>query len=82
MLTSVHAFAVDPERGSFILALLLLYIGGAFTIFALRAGAVSEGKRFSATSREGPLLCVQSNVMLSAQYTRDFLLGNSSIRTD
>ncbi|KPQ31198.1 MAG: cytochrome c-type biogenesis protein CcmF, partial [Porphyrobacter sp. HL-46] len=64
VLTSVHAFAVDPERGSFILALLLLYIGGAFTIFALRAGAVSEGKRFSATSREGAL--VFNNVMLSA----------------
>jgi cytochrome c-type biogenesis protein CcmF len=64
VLTSVHAFAVDPERGSFILALLGLYIGGAFTIFALRAGAVAEGKRFSATSREGVL--VFNNVMLSA----------------
>ncbi len=64
VLTSVHAFAVDPERGSFILALLGLYIGGAFTIFALRAGAVAEGKRFAATSREGAL--VFNNVMLSA----------------
>jgi cytochrome c-type biogenesis protein CcmF len=64
VLTSVHAFAVDPERGAFILGLLLLYIGGAFTIFALRAGAVAEGKRFSATSREGAL--VFNNVMLSA----------------
>ncbi len=64
VLTSVHAFAVDPERGAFILVLLLLYIGGAFTIFALRAGAVAEGKRFSATSREGAL--VFNNVMLSA----------------
>ena len=64
VLTSVHAFAVDPERGSFILGLLALYIGGAFTIFALRAGAVAEGKRFAATSREGAL--VFNNVMLSA----------------
>jgi cytochrome c-type biogenesis protein CcmF len=64
VLTSVHAFAVDPERGSFILALLGLYIGGAFTIFALRAGAVAEGKRFAAVSREGAL--VFNNVMLSA----------------
>ncbi|MFN3989269.1 MAG: heme lyase CcmF/NrfE family subunit [Erythrobacter sp.] len=64
VLTSVHAFAVDPERGAFILALLLLYIGGAFTIFALRAGAVAEGKRFAAFSREGAL--VFNNVMLSA----------------
>jgi cytochrome c-type biogenesis protein CcmF len=64
VLTSVHAFAVDPERGAFILALLLIYIGGAFTIFALRASAVSEGKRFAAFSREGAL--VFNNVMLSA----------------
>ncbi len=64
VLTSVHAFAVDPERGTFILILLGLYIGGALTIFALRAGSVAEGKRFSATSREGAL--VFNNVMLSA----------------
>ncbi len=64
VLTRVHAFAVDPERGAFILALLGLYIGGAFTIFALRAGAVAEGKRFAAMSREGAL--VFNNVMLSA----------------
>ncbi|MDT8279030.1 MAG: heme lyase CcmF/NrfE family subunit [Erythrobacter sp.] len=64
VLTSVHAFAVDPERGAFILVLLGLYIGGAFTIFALRAGAVAEGKRFSFSSREGAL--VFNNVMLSA----------------
>jgi cytochrome c-type biogenesis protein CcmF len=64
VLTSVHAFAVDPERGAFILGLLGLYIGGAFTIFALRAGAVAEGKRFAAASREGAL--VFNNVMLSA----------------
>jgi cytochrome c-type biogenesis protein CcmF len=64
VLTSVHAFAVDPERGAFILALLLLYIGGAFTIFALRASAVAEGKRFAVVSREGAL--VFNNVMLSA----------------
>ena len=64
ILTSVHAFAVDPERGSFILALLTLYVGGAFGLFALRAGALVEGKRFAAISREGAL--VFNNVMLSA----------------
>ena len=64
VLTSVHAFAVDPERGTFILALLAIYIGGALLLFALRAGTVSEGERFSATSREGAL--VFNNVMLSA----------------
>ncbi|MBV7259677.1 heme lyase CcmF/NrfE family subunit [Erythrobacter crassostreae] len=64
VLTSVHAFAVDPERGSFILLLLGLYIGGALAIFAVRAGSITEGKRFSVTSRESAL--VFNNVMLSA----------------
>ncbi|HKX78052.1 MAG TPA: heme lyase CcmF/NrfE family subunit [Novosphingobium sp.] len=64
ILTSVHAFAVDPERGSFILALLAINIGGALTLFALRAGTVTEGKRFAPISREGAL--VFNNVMLSA----------------
>ena len=64
ILTSVHAFAVDPERGSFILALLAIYIGGALLIFALRAGSISEGERFALASREGAL--VVNNVMLSA----------------
>ena len=52
VLTSVHAFAVDPERGTFILALLAINIGAALTIFALRAGTVSEGERFAVVSRE------------------------------
>ena len=64
ILTSVHAFAVDPERGSFILVLLILYIGGALLLFGLRASSISEGDRFSFTSREGAL--VFNNVMLSA----------------
>ncbi|MEO5586832.1 MAG: heme lyase CcmF/NrfE family subunit [Novosphingobium sp.] len=64
ILTSVHAFAVDPERGSFILALLAIYIGGALALFAIRAGTVSEGERFSWTSREAAL--VFNNVMLTS----------------
>jgi len=64
ILTSVHAFAVDPERGTFILALLAINIGGALTLFALRAATVTEGKRFAIVSREGAL--VFNNVMLSA----------------
>lgn len=64
ILTSVHAFAVDPERGSFILGLLALNIGGALVLFGLRASSVTEGERFTATSREGAL--VFNNVMLSA----------------
>ncbi|NML92782.1 heme lyase CcmF/NrfE family subunit [Novosphingobium olei] len=62
ILTSVHAFAVDPERGSFILALLAIYIGGALTLFGLRASTVTEGARFSFVSREASL--VFNNVML------------------
>ena len=64
ILTSVHAFAVDPERGTFILILLTIYIGGALALFAMRAGSVAEGERFSVTSREGAL--VFNNVMLCA----------------
>jgi len=64
ILTSVHAFAVDPERGTFILVLLALYIGGALVLFAMRAGTVAEGERFSVLSREGAL--VINNVALSA----------------
>jgi len=64
ILTSVHAFAVDPERGSFILGLLAINIGAALTLFAVRASTVTEGERFAVTSREGAL--VFNNVMLSA----------------
>lgn len=64
ILTSVHSFAVDPKRGMFILVLLLIYIGGALALFGLRASTVSEGKRFSVTSREAAL--VVNNVALSA----------------
>ena len=62
ILTSVHSFAVDPQRGSFIL-LLALYVGGSLTLFALRAGTVREGTRFSMVSREGAL--VLNNLLLS-----------------
>ncbi len=62
ILTSVHAFAVDPTRGSFILILLAIYIGGALTLFALRASTVTEGARFAVVSREAAL--VFNNVML------------------
>ncbi len=63
ILTSVHAFAVDPERGTFILALLAINIGAALLLFALRAATVTEGERFTVTSREGAL--VFNNVMLT-----------------
>ena len=64
LLTSVHAFAVDPKRGAFILVLLAIYIGGALLLFALRAASVTEGERFAVTSRESAL--VFNNVMLTS----------------
>ncbi|URW76276.1 heme lyase CcmF/NrfE family subunit [Sphingomonas donggukensis] len=63
ILTSVHAFAVDPTRGSFILALLALYIGGAMLLFALRVGTVKAGTTFELLSREGAL--VLNNLLLT-----------------
>jgi cytochrome c-type biogenesis protein CcmF len=63
ILTSVHAFAVDPTRGTFILALLAIYIGGALTLFALRIAHVKEGAPFDIVSREGGL--VANNLLLS-----------------
>jgi cytochrome c-type biogenesis protein CcmF len=53
VLTSVHAFATDPERGLFILAILLVFIGGAFALFALRASELRQGGMFAPISREG-----------------------------
>jgi cytochrome c-type biogenesis protein CcmF len=63
ILTSVHAFAVDPERGAFILALMLLYTGAAFVLFALRIGTVKQGEPFQLISREGGI--VANNIFLS-----------------
>lgn len=63
ILTSVHAFAVDPERGAFILALLAIYIGGALALFAARIGTVRAGTTFELVSREGGL--VLNNLLLS-----------------
>ena len=63
ILTSVHAFEVDPERGAFILGLLAIYVGGAFTLFGLRIGVVREGKTFALMSREGAI--VGNNIFLS-----------------
>jgi cytochrome c-type biogenesis protein CcmF len=64
VLTSVHAFAVDPARGVFILAMLALAAGGGFTLYALRARALEAGPTFAALSREGAL--VVNNIFLAA----------------
>ena len=62
ILTSVHAFAVDPLRGVFILALLGLVIGGALLLYALRAPSITMGDSFRPVSRETALLL--NNVFL------------------
>jgi cytochrome c-type biogenesis protein CcmF len=62
VLTSVHAFATDPERGLFILIFLAIVIGGSLTLFAWRAPKVGLGGRFSLVSRESMLLV--NNVLL------------------
>ena len=53
ILTSVHAFAVDPQRGAFILVLLAIYIGGALVLFALRVATVTEGDAFRSGQPRG-----------------------------
>ncbi len=63
VLTSVHAFATDPQRGVFILLFLVLVIGSSLALFALRASKVGLGGRFDAVSRESLLLA--NNVLLA-----------------
>ncbi|MAU20382.1 MAG: heme lyase NrfEFG subunit NrfE [Martelella sp.] len=63
VLTSVHAFATDPTRGVFILAILAFFIGGALTLFALRVPLLRAGGLFSPISREGAL--VFNNLILT-----------------
>jgi cytochrome c-type biogenesis protein CcmF len=63
VLSSVHAFATDPARGVFILALLVVVVGGSLTLFALRAPTVGVGGRFDLVSRESLLLI--NNVLLA-----------------
>ncbi len=63
ILTSVHAFAIDPERGTFLLALLALYVGAAFVLFAVRGATLKEGAPFELVSRESGL--VINNLILT-----------------
>ncbi len=56
VLTSVHAFAVDPARGVFILMILVAAIGGSLTAYALRASSLTATGRFDPVSREGALV--------------------------
>jgi cytochrome c-type biogenesis protein CcmF len=63
ILTSVHAFAIDPQRGTFLLALLAIYVGAAFVLFAVRGATLKEGAPFELVSRESGL--VINNLILS-----------------
>ena len=71
VLTSVHAFATDPERGTFILLLLIAAIGGSLTLYAIRAPALKGGGLFAPLSREGAL--VLNNLLLSCGCATVFL---------
>ncbi len=71
VLTSVHAFAVDPRRGAFILLLLLVAIGGSLTLYAIRAPNLKGGGLFAPVSREGAL--VLNNLLLSTACATVFL---------
>jgi cytochrome c-type biogenesis protein CcmF len=64
VLTSVHAFATDPRRGIFILAILVIFIGGALALYAWRAPLLKQGGLFAPISREGAL--VFNNLFLTS----------------
>jgi cytochrome c-type biogenesis protein CcmF len=71
VLTSVHAFASDPMRGVFILAILVLFIGGGLALFAWRAPLLRQGGLFAPISREGAL--VFNNLFLTASCATVFV---------
>lgn len=62
VLTSVHAFASDPERGFFVLVLLSITVGGSFLLYAIKAAHVKSESSFELVSRESFLLI--NNIML------------------
>src|SRR3984885_11425714 len=71
VLTSVHAFATDPERGVFILLILCIFIGGSLTLYAWRASALKQGGLFAPISREGAL--VLNNLFLTTACATVFI---------
>ncbi len=72
LITSVHAFAVDPERGLVLLAILLLVIGASLFLYALRAPVVKGTASYTITSRE--LFLLVNNILLVVS-TAGILLG-------
>jgi len=71
VLTSVHSFATDPQRGVFILAILVFFIGGSLALFAFRASALKPGGIFAPVSREGAL--VFNNLLLTTSCATVFI---------
>ena len=71
VLTSVHSFASDPQRGVFILAILVFFIGGSLALFAWRAGELKQGGIFAPVSREGAL--VVNNLLLTTSCATVFV---------
>ena len=63
VLTSVHSFATDPTRGVFILAILVLFVGGGLALYSWRAPSLKQGDLFAPISREGAL--VLNNLFLT-----------------
>lgn len=72
VLTSVHAFAVDPERGMFILGFLVIVIGGSLLLYAVKASGIKSDASFDWTSRETMIL---ANNLLLVIATGAVLLG-------
>src|SRR5215467_3458487 len=71
VLTSVHAFATDPMRGVFILAILVVFIGGALALYGWRAPLLKQGGLFAPISREGAL--VFNNLFLTTACASVFI---------
>ncbi len=72
VLTSVHAFASDPQRGLYILGFLLLVVGGSLALYAARAPKAQNAQPFAGSSRE--TLVLLNNLLLTAS-TAMVLLG-------
>ena len=72
VLTSVHAFAVDPTRGLYIMTFLVMVIGGSLTLYAVKASGIRSEAAYDGTSREAMLL---TNNLLLVVSTAAVLLG-------
>src|SRR5690606_8070083 len=78
VITSVHSFASDPERGVFILAILAFFTGGALVLYALRAGAMEAKGLFGMVSRESAL--VANNILLAVADRKSTRLHSSHVK--